>query len=83
MQQSFLPAAILVAAILVLLWHSQQAVAQPESAETPWSVKSLVEFQQRLHPSLTVQDVYKLLYQAAFGGEHILADSAEVGSFLL
>lgn len=82
-QLSSFPAPLLVAAILVMLSLSRQAGAQPESDETPWSVKSLVEFQQHLHPSLTAQDVYKLFYQAAFGGEHILADSAEVDSILL
>ena len=29
------------------------------------------------HPSFGVQDLFKLLYQASFGKEHILTDKAE------
>jgi hypothetical protein len=48
-----------------------------------WSVKQLIEHHQTLYARLHVQDVYKLLYQAAFGVEHLLTDSAHVSGYLL
>lgn len=48
----------------------------------PWSVKQLVEYHQSTKQSLQVQDVYKLLYQADFGNEHVLSDPAGVLAFL-
>ena len=67
----------------LLLPGIPQASSQEETDDAPWSVKTLVEYQQHLHPSLKAQDVYKLIYQAAFGVEHILVDSARVDSLLL
>jgi hypothetical protein len=46
-------------------------------------MKQLVEYQQSLHGAIGQQDVYKLSYQAAFGVEHILSDTATVRAFLL
>jgi len=63
--------------VLVAAVHSQDS-----SDDSRWSVKRLVEFHQQQHPDLMAQDVYKLLYQASFGVEHILSDSAAVLSYL-
>ena len=65
----------------VLLTALQIVAAEAESSE-PWSVKQLVEYHQSIKQSLRVQDVYKLLYQANFGVEHILSDRASVLSLL-
>jgi len=46
-------------------------------------VKRLVEFHQQQNKSLQVQDVYKMLYQASFGVEHLLGDTSSVRSYLL
>ena len=46
-------------------------------------VKRLVEFHQQHKKSLQVQDVYKMLYQASFGVEHLLVDTLSVRSYLL
>jgi len=70
----------------ILVLHvivSQVALAQTDAEHSGWSVKQLVEFHQHHHPQLKVQDVFKLFYQAAFGVEHILLDSAEVASSLM
>ena len=63
----------------VLSFHTDYA----QSGDARWSVKRLIEFHQEHHSHLTTQDVYKLFYQAAFGVEHILADSAEATSYLM
>jgi hypothetical protein len=57
-------------------------LSQTDSEPSRWSTKKLVEFHQQHHPNLNAQDVYKLLYQSAFGVEHILADSDRVASYL-
>ena len=67
--------------LLISFLPSYNAYAQ--SDDTRWSVKHLVEFHQQQHKDLKVQDVYKLFYQAAFGVEHILADSTEATSYLM
>lgn len=46
------------------------------------STKELVEFHQHLRPEMGVQDVLKLLYQANFGVEHLLTDTAGVRAYL-
>jgi hypothetical protein len=43
----------------------------------------LIEYHQQSRPKLQVQDVYKLLYQANFGVEHFLTDTAGVRTYLL
>lgn len=54
-----------------------------QSDAVPWSIKQLVEYHQGIHKDLEVQDVYKMFYQAAFGVEHLLSDSAGVTTYLL
>lgn len=70
-------------AIFLIFVLPREASAQEGTDDLFWSVKTLIEYQQHLHPSFKAQDVYKLFYQAAFGVEHILADSTAVDSFLL
>lgn len=60
-----------------------QVGAQYQSYRHHWSVKQLVEYHQQLRPDLQVQDVYKILYQANFGVEHILTDTAGVRTYVL
>ena len=69
-------------AVLLSILLSLTAVAQDAQVE-PWSVKRLVEYHQSLKDSLQVQDVYKLIYQASFGPEHLMADSVEMERYLL
>ncbi|TET78767.1 MAG: hypothetical protein E3J41_03725 [Candidatus Cloacimonadota bacterium] len=38
------------------------------------NLKALITYHERLHPSLTVQDVYKVLFQATMGPQHIMND---------
>ena len=38
------------------------------------TVKEYLREQVALHPSMQPQDVVKLLFQAAFGAEHLLTD---------
>lgn len=59
-----------------------QIYAQPPAAFDHWSVLQLVEYHQQLRPQLQAQDVYKLLYQANFGVEHLLTDTAGVRKYL-
>lgn len=49
----------------------------------PWSVKTLLQYQRQLHPDMDARDVYKLLYQAAYGVEHLLTDTAGVKAYLM
>ncbi|MFN0157004.1 MAG: hypothetical protein ACKVRP_02905 [Bacteroidota bacterium] len=49
----------------------------------PWSTKQVIDFHLSIKESVMVQDVYKLLYQANFGVEHLLTDTAGVRSYLL
>jgi hypothetical protein len=48
-----------------------------------WSVERLVEYHQQHYRYLGTQDIYKMLYQANFGVEHLLSDSGHVLSYLL
>ena len=57
--------------------------AQSQFSIDHWSVKRLVEYHQQLRPQMQVQDVYKMLYQANFGVEHILTDTAGVRTYVL
>lgn len=68
--------------ILPGLMLPQLLLAQGTCGER-WSVKRLVEFHQQQKRSLNVQDVYKMLYQASFGVEHLLGDTTSVRSYLL
>jgi hypothetical protein len=47
-----------------------------------WSVKQLVEFHLSIKKDVQVQDIYKMLYQANFGVEHLLGDTAGVARYL-
>lgn len=61
-----------------------QFVSSLPDPDAPWwSTKQLVEYHQRTKVSVHVQDVYKLLYQANFGVEHFLTDTAHVREYLL
>lgn len=42
-----------------------------------------ISSQLKLHPSMKPQDFVKLCYQAAFGAEHLLADTERAKSYLL
>ncbi len=53
------------------------------SIDRQWSVKQLVEHHIATKKNLAVQDVYKMLYHAHFGVEHLLTDTAGVRSYLL
>jgi len=43
----------------------------------PSSLESIILEQLRLHRGFTLQDFYKLIYQAVFGVEHLLADETK------
>jgi hypothetical protein len=77
----------LTALVLLLQLLTQLPVRGQDSAPADpggesWSVMTLLRYQQRLHPGMQARDVYKLLYQAAFGVEHLLTDTAGVKAFL-
>lgn len=46
------------------------------------SLKSLIDFHIRVHPSMRAQDVYKLLYQGTMGPHHLLKDQNAARLFL-
>ena len=69
-------------ALLLAMLLPASTIAQDTQVE-PWSVKRLLEYQQSLNDSLQVQDVYKLIYQASFGPEHLMADSVVLERYLL
>lgn len=50
-----------------------------EMMDTEWK-KYLLQ-QASLHPAMEPQDVYKLMFQAAFGAEHLLKDTDAAWSF--
>jgi hypothetical protein len=56
--------------------------AQSLAPSDHWGVLQLVEYHQQLRPQMQVEDVYKLLYQANFGVEHFLTDTAGVRKHL-
>ncbi len=75
---------IIITSLLTHLIVALQPVpAQTEIVPPRWSVKELVEFHEHHHPGLKAQDVWKLFYEASFGGGHILVDSAEAVSRLM
>ena len=71
------------AQVLLVGFTMLRVGAQSEAPLDQWSVLKLVEYHQQLRPQLQVQDVYKLLYQANFGVEHLLTDTAGVRKYLL
>lgn len=46
------------------------------------NLKSLIDFHKKAHPSIRVQDVYKLLYQGAMGPHHLVEDQNAAHLFL-
>jgi len=69
--------------VLFVGFAALQIYAQSPATFDHWSVKQLVEYHQQLRPQLQVLDVYKMLYQANLGVEHLLTDTAEVRRYLL
>ncbi len=70
---------VLVLGILV----AQPALGQSVGDPTPWSTKQIVEYHLSIKESVKVEDVHKLFFQANFGVEHLLTDTAGVRSYLL
>ncbi len=46
------------------------------------SLITLITYHTKMHPSLVVQDVYKILYQGTMGPKHILRNKEEAFSLL-
>ena len=46
-------------------------------------IRDAIERQRNDYPQSTVQDVYKSFYQAHFGAEHMISDTAAVRAYLL
>lgn len=74
---------IAVVVLIPLLPIAGSGQEMPGSTDRPWSVKQLVEHHISTKKSLAVQDVYKMIYHAHFGVEHLLTDTAGVRSYLL
>jgi hypothetical protein len=74
---------VLCAQALFVGFAALQIYAQSPAPIDHWGVLALVEYHQQLRPQLQVQDVYKLLFQANFGVEHFLTDTAGVRKNLL
>jgi len=68
------PRALLTIVLLTLTFPL--ARGQSEQDVPRWSVQRLVQYHLEHHPRLSVEDVYKLLYEASFGVRHILTDSS-------
>jgi hypothetical protein len=45
-------------------------------------IKAAVNSQMSLYPEASLQDLYKAFFQAEFGPEHIIADTASAGRYL-
>jgi hypothetical protein len=45
--------------------------------------QKLITAQLQRYPAMQIQDLYKLVYQAALGNEHLLTDSAMVHNYLI
>jgi hypothetical protein len=59
-----------------------QDTASVDPGTEPWSVLELLRYQAGFRDSLQARDVYKLLFQASMGVEHLLTDTAAVGAYL-
>ncbi len=46
-------------------------------------IQAYLQAHRRAHPSMQAQDIVKLCYQAAFGAEHLLADTERARRYLL
>lgn len=49
---------------------------------TDLDFKTCVRQQAKLHPSVGPQDMYKMCFQAAFGAEHMIADTQRARTYL-
>jgi len=47
------------------------------------SFQKLITAQLQRYPAMQIQDLYKLVYQAALGNEHLMTDSAMVHDYLI
>ena len=76
-----------VAVLLLLSLVPQNTGAQPvppvDHAKEPWGMKRVLERHLAARREMRARDVYKLFYQAAFGVEHLLTDTAGVRAYLL
>jgi hypothetical protein len=73
--------------VLAVLWYvipsrGMQIAATVDPGADRWSVLTLLRYQSGLRKEMAARDVYKLLYQAAFGVEHLLTDTAGVRAYL-
>jgi len=46
-----------------------------DKGQTHRTWAGIIEDEYQRHPSMTVEDLHKLVYQACFGGDHLLRDS--------
>jgi hypothetical protein len=68
-----------IPAAVLLTWT---VVASAALAQDTQDVKTLLEEEAALHPMILARDVYKMFYQAAFGVEHLLTDTAGTARYL-
>lgn len=47
-----------------------------------WTCRNAVLEELKKYPALEIQDIYKLVYQAAMGNEHMMVDTAMVKKYL-
>jgi len=62
----------LIAALLVASCANEQS-----------AFRAIVNTQLQRYPAMQIQDLYKLVYQAALGNEHLMTDSAMVHDYLI
>ncbi|MEX2090214.1 MAG: hypothetical protein WEB62_10600 [Bacteroidota bacterium] len=55
-------------------------VPTPVSAQVPFD--AIVRSHLKQYPAMEAQDLYKLLYQAALGNEHLMTDTTGIGRYL-
>lgn len=60
-----------------------QTDSPPGQMSESWGMKQLLEHHLNARPEMQARDVYKLFFQAAFGVEHLLTDTAGVQAYLL
>lgn len=65
---------------LVALFLSLVFVPTPVSAQVPFD--AIVRSHLKQYPAMEAQDLYKLLYQAALGNEHLMTDTTGIGRYL-
>ncbi len=67
-------------AIIILAVSAILCACTPDMAKK--KIETAVLDQLSLYPCLTLQDLYKAFFQAEFGAEHIVADTASAGRYL-